>query len=190
VALRRCLALLLCVFAPANTVLTGPGPGPLGFSSGNDTYGFDFTVGATSLLVTDLGLWDVNSDGFSNAHIIGLWDNSGNLLGSVPIAAGTVDPLTGEFRYAPLVIPVTLAAGSTYVLGASYLAGDTDYDVIIFTGIKPHSTPRSPPGTELLQVVVSHSQAITWALVLWSDLTPSLRYWPVACPNSGLGHFW
>jgi Domain of unknown function (DUF4082) len=114
-------------WAQANTMVTDPGTVTPTVSSNSRTLGFDFTVGSTSLLVTALGLWDENQDGFNNSHSVGLWDNAGNLLGSVVLSSGTTDPLLGQFRYVTLTTPVTLLAGMTYVLGGSYLGGDADH---------------------------------------------------------------
>ena len=115
--------MLLCCsvsYGLANNIITNPGPGGTNSTDSNNTVGFDFTVGSAPLLIAALGLWDQNLDGFSDSHKVGIWDNSGNLLGSVAISAGTVNPLSGEFRYVTLLTPITLLAGTTYVLGASY----------------------------------------------------------------------
>src|SRR5437868_349178 len=122
------IVLLCCSvsYGRADTIITDPGTGIADISPGA-TVGFDFTVGSSPLLVTSLGLWDENQDGFANSHMVGLWDNSGNLLGSVTISPSTTDPLLGEFRYATLGSPVTLLAGTTYVLGGSYVRLDADH---------------------------------------------------------------
>ena len=67
-------------YGRANTIITNPGPGVVGTSGGSSTFGFDFTVGSAPIELTALGLWDENSDGFTNPHSIGLWDSSGTLL--------------------------------------------------------------------------------------------------------------
>ena len=113
-------------FSRANTIITNPGPGTPNLSIGATTAGFDFTVGSTPLSITALGVWDQNRNGLANSHTVGLWDISGNLLAQALISPGTVNPLTGDFRYATLATPVTLLAGSTYVLGATYVNFDLD----------------------------------------------------------------
>ena len=141
--------LLLCFtvsYGRADTIITNPGPGTVANSAGNNTLGFDFTVGAAPLLVTALGLWDFNQDGFANPHTVGLWDNSGKLLGSVLISPGTIDPISNQFRYATLVTPVTLLAGTTYVLGASYLQNDADADILNFSGDQATFDPAVAAG--------------------------------------------
>lgn len=118
----------------ANSIITDPGPGFVGFSGNSNTYGYDFTVGSSAIELTALGMWDENQDGFTNPHSIGLWDTAGNLLAKAFVGPGTVDPLVGEFRYAtiiPIVLgPVILSAGTTYVLGASYLGSDADQLIV------------------------------------------------------------
>jgi len=83
----------------------------------NGTYGYGFTIGSTSLRVTSLGLFGQN---LSTPHAVGIWDNSGSLLGTVTIPGGSVLPSEGGFEFSPLQNPVTLFAGQTYVLGANY----------------------------------------------------------------------
>ena len=113
-------------FSHANSIITNPGAGLVTTAINNTTAGFDFTVGSDSLMVTALGLWDQNRNGFTNSHTVGLWDNTGNLLAQVSISSGTSNPLTGDFRYVTLATPVTLNAGATYVLGATFRNGDLD----------------------------------------------------------------
>src|SRR5436309_1122273 len=86
----------------------------------------DYTVGAWSLGwafstntdvdVTALGFYDDNQDGLMEAHRVGIFDSAQNLLvfGEVNPAS----PLIGWFRYRD-VTPITLAAGQTYVIGAT-----------------------------------------------------------------------
>jgi len=92
------------------------------------TVGFTFTVGASNVLVTNLGYYDgPNSaaadvpgyvaDGLNNAHEVGIFDSTGNVVASATVAAGTVDIAIADFRYAALPAPVTLLAGATYTLG-------------------------------------------------------------------------
>ena len=126
----------------ANAIITNSGPGILNASGSNGNVGYDFTVGSTPLMITALGLWDGpqwNGDifvgsvggGFESEHVIGLWDNSGNLLAKAVMQIGMGDTLMGEFRYASVLIPtnpgpVILSAGTTYVLGAAYIEDDPD----------------------------------------------------------------
>ena len=141
ILLLVCVAALSCAanfHAHANTILTDAGSGLAGTVSGGN-FGYDFTVGSTPLMITALGLWDgPNSnlgnavgDGFASAHVIGLWDNSGNLLAQATMLIGATDTLMGEFRYSSVLTPtnpgpVILAANTTYVLGAAFAPRDPD----------------------------------------------------------------
>jgi hypothetical protein len=164
--LSICGAALVCgsgFHAPANTILTDAGPtaDPREASS-NENVGYDFTVGSTPLMITALGLWDGPKliggdpsgsvgDGFSSEHVIGLWDNSGNLLAKAVMQIGTGDTLIGEFRYASILIPtnpgpVILSANTTYVLGAAFLENDPDPFELNISGDQATFDPAVSPG--------------------------------------------
>jgi hypothetical protein len=129
-AVIACLLMCQIQDARANAIITNKGPGTDSTIGDFTTLGYDFAVGSAPLLVTSLGLWDQNQDGFTNGHTLGLWDNAGNLLATAAILPGTVDPLSGEFRYATLATSVTLMAGTTYVLGATYVDQDADHFIL------------------------------------------------------------
>lgn len=99
--------------------------------SGFDRDSYTGTVGVTfqatgTMVISELGFIDNNLDGNIIAHQVGLWNSMGTLLGSVTIPSGTSAPLIGEFRYESLATPITLASGSTYILGAYVQNGDGD----------------------------------------------------------------
>src|SRR5205823_556088 len=77
-------------------IVTSLGPGTTNAAGGDNTLGYDFTVGDTALIVTQLGLWDENGDGLVNAHSVGLWDDAGALLASVTVPSGTIGILDNE----------------------------------------------------------------------------------------------
>ena len=110
----------VATFASANTIITNPGPGSLFGTTANTTFGYDFTVGSSALELTALGIWDLQQNGLTESHTVSVWDTSGNLLATAVISAGTINPLVGEFRYAT-ISPIILSAGTTYVLGATYI---------------------------------------------------------------------
>ena len=94
------------------------------------TIGYQFTIGATNLQVTALGIWDGANDGSGSgadgllvAHDVGLWSSGGTLIGSVTVPSGTAAFLDGEFRYVSLLAPVQLTTGQIYSLGAYFPAG-------------------------------------------------------------------
>lgn len=105
--------------ARAGTVITSVS----GFSIGSNsqiTYGYNFTVGATSLQATALGVFNNGDVSFGDSHLAGLWDSGGTLLGAVSVASGAPADYAGDFAYANLSSPVTLTAGNTYTVGAFF----------------------------------------------------------------------
>lgn len=103
----------------AVTSITG---GSLSQTNPNLTYGFAFTVNQT-FEITALGYYDSGADGLTGAHIVGLYDSTGNtLLTSGTVQAGTASTLSNGYRYAP--VAYTLNAGS-YVLAGTSVDIDT-----------------------------------------------------------------
>jgi hypothetical protein len=88
------------------------------------TYGWEFQANS-SIIATQLGLWDQGADGLDFAHEVGLWNASGQLLASATVPAGTDAALIDDFRYVPIA-PVTLSVGENYILGAFYGADAMD----------------------------------------------------------------
>jgi PEP-CTERM motif len=97
------------------------------------TFGYTFTVGAHPISVTQLGFWDHNLDGLGEAHPITLWDATGITVpgGSTTVPSGTAGILIGSYRYESLGAPLTLAAGGSYTLGATWPGPVTDPTAII-----------------------------------------------------------
>lgn len=99
------------------------------------TRGWDFTVNS-SILVTDLGVWDANNtvfkgspgDGLTQPLTVSLWDNASQLLlAQATVPSGTTGALVDDFRYAALLTPVQLDPGHTYVVSVFYpQTGDPD----------------------------------------------------------------
>lgn len=88
------------------------------YTNGSWTFGIDFSVGRSNILVTALGYYDDAGNGFVDNHEVGLYDSVGNLLGSG--LATSASSLIGHFRYVDIT-PVTLLAGQTYrVVGVSH----------------------------------------------------------------------
>jgi len=98
------------------------------------TAGTKFTIGATSIIVSALGVQDVRvpsppatigepppptppPDGLQRSHQIGIWTASGTLVGSVTVMAGTSSTQTDSaWRYESLAQTIVLEAGETYFL--------------------------------------------------------------------------
>jgi len=148
--------------AQANTIITSPGPGIVDDFTANLNAGYDFTVGSAPLMITALGMWDgpeevqgsltgSAGDGFASEHVIGLWDNSGNLLAKAVMQIGTGDTLINGFRYSSVLIPINpgpviLSANTTYVLAAAFIANDPDTIVANFSGNQATFDPAVSPG--------------------------------------------
>ncbi|PZN96796.1 MAG: hypothetical protein DCF31_03145 [Alphaproteobacteria bacterium] len=97
---------------------------------GNPPFTLGWSFSATApVTISALGFFDADLDGLQESHELGLWNSSGTLLSSVTIGAGTVAPLTANFRYAA-VSPFTLTAGD-YFIGALFTSG---LDGVVFPG--------------------------------------------------------
>ena len=90
---------------------------------GQLSLGFVFTTNVP-ITVTSLGYYDDNDDGFVYDHIVGIYDEAGNLINSITLSAGTGDTLSGGFRYRS-VTPILLSGGTIYLLAAT-TGGDAD----------------------------------------------------------------
>lgn len=186
------LLLALALFAPqAQAVeyldIATSGVGTFTFSDA--VLGSEFTVGATGFDIVALGVYDFGGDGLLESHEVGIWDDSGTLLASTTVSAGTSDPLVGGFRYAS-ISTVSLTAGTTYHIGAYYAtaadpifnpftntAGDrtvdsavTMTDSVFITSSGGLSFPSSSAGTAVGYGGASYSttavpEPSSWALM-------------------------
>ena len=85
-------------------------------NTGTWTLGYSFQVN-TPITVTALAVYDNAGDGLNVRHDVGLWNAGGALLASTTVAAGTVAPIIGGYRYAA-ISGLALAAGDIYYVGA------------------------------------------------------------------------
>ena len=88
----------------------------------NWTRGFRFQA-TQDLTVTALGVYDIDLDGLTlNGAItgvdVGLWSDSGTLLGQVLVPGGTTAPILDGFRYENLSSNIDLTTGSFYRVAA------------------------------------------------------------------------
>src|SRR5262245_2241131 len=90
-------------------------PNPVGgvISGGDQTYGFAF-IAQANVTVVALGAFDLNADGLSEAHSVGVWDANTNLLVSATIPSGSATLVVDSFRYTS-ISPLVLSAGTQYV---------------------------------------------------------------------------
>ena len=105
-------------------IQTVSGGNPL--SVGPGTAGFSFTVGSAPLTIASLGVFDEFSDGvLSQSHEVGIWNATSQAL----VASANVTPtatFANSFFWVNLASPITLAAGTTYRIGAQYADIDLD----------------------------------------------------------------
>ena len=110
-------------------------PPPRSFTG---TRGWVFSnLGEDSIAITAVGVFDYAGDGLANSHEVGVWGNSGNLLGSATVPAGTQATLTDNYRYIPIA-PVIIPAHAQGIIAAAYLVGDLDDQV------RPYSLEFNP----------------------------------------------
>jgi len=115
----------------AQTLVTAPVSGTSGMFQ--DTIGYSFTVGSSSLRVTALSVYDSLGDGLLSSNTVGVWTNSGTLVSSVTFSAGTGAPLVDHFRSLS-VTPFDLVSGQTYRIGAFSLYGEDRYSGYVPNG--------------------------------------------------------
>lgn len=151
----------------ASAAVAGP---VLDFTGGNTvstirpiSVGWSFLV-TSPLTVTELGLFDVDADGFTSNHSVLLTDGAVTTLlasallttaGSVPVPSTSS---LGEWRFTPLQQPVTLQPG-TYGVFANF--GELDGDD--FVG---NATAFTIPGVQFLTPVAVLSGSVTPAPVV------------------------
>jgi hypothetical protein len=126
------------------------------FQNDGDTVGWSFTTSLTGQQITHLGFWDnpTVAGPITLSHPVGIWDNTGTLLGSVTVTPASA--ATGDFRYEPLLTAVPINPGTEYTLGAfygvanpasdGYTSGTTGQSVA--SGFTIMSTRRDPDGPQ------------------------------------------
>ena len=96
------------------------------------TYGYDFSVLASPVHVTALGMFESFADPLNARHNVGLWDAAGNLLASTTVdGTDTILASTsaiGQWRVVNIA-PITLGAGQ-YFAGVHYQQFDDDVLVL------------------------------------------------------------
>ena len=79
------------------------------------TYGWAFTLSG-AVLVTDLGLWDEDSDGLQYEHTVTIWDNTTMAVMAQTTVSNIGTTLVDGFRYISLASSVLLLPGD-YTIG-------------------------------------------------------------------------
>jgi len=170
-AVATAIALISQSFAmstPGLISLSNPSAGFGAFRS--QITGWSFTA-VEDFQITALGFADINnlfnqpaSIGLESQHSVTLWDISGTSLASVTVQQGTGSPIgpgtltfnggigDGVFRYETLATPVSLSAGSQYVISAFYQRFNSDpraFDVRTSVGI--YNSLITPTGSRFLE---------------------------------------
>jgi hypothetical protein len=113
----------------ALTSFTG---GSMATSGSDQLYGWQFTL-SSSVDVTALGVFDLNGNGLSISHDVGIFRLSDEaLLTSATVPAGTAGFLDSGFRYTSLGSPFVLSAGE-YVIAMTMPQGNNDFQFIQVT---------------------------------------------------------
>jgi len=121
--------------AQDNEAIIVPGLGSgFDYHQGSYDLGWYFVVNSP-ITITALGFYDDKKDGLTANHPVAVYDKATQQM----LAQATVspsDPLTGYFRYTPLVPPLALQQGHTYVLIT--LVGSENY--LAFNALDPSWT--------------------------------------------------
>ncbi len=104
---------------------TNPGGSWTG-AAANTTFGTPFVVGGSPITITSLGFFERGiNPGLASSHVVALYNQASQaLLGQVTVQAGTASTLHDGTRWEQLGTPITLAAGTAYML-AVMGGGDT-----------------------------------------------------------------
>lgn len=82
--------------------------------------GCQFQVGPNNVIVSHLGVFDINDDGLVISHNAGLFNANGStMLATVVVPSGTDAYLTNGYRWVPLDPPILLSSNTTYIVAGS-----------------------------------------------------------------------
>ncbi|MEI6073877.1 MAG: hypothetical protein WCS31_19005 [Verrucomicrobiae bacterium] len=119
------------------------------------SWGYAFTLSKDQILVS-LGIYDNSNggnghvgDGLAEAHIVALFDHSGEKIAEVTFAEGAAEADEAGFIYATptLGAGITLLANATYTLAASK---PTDADPFLWSDNPPENSPGTASGVTIL----------------------------------------
>ncbi len=116
----------------------------------NFNIGWEFTVGASAITVSQLGYFDFNQDGLATTHDVAIWTTGGSQVISATVASGTGGSLNGKFRYTTIANTV-LTANTTYIISGTsgtvdeFALGSTSGFPVTLTGL------TVDPGISLVQ---------------------------------------
>jgi hypothetical protein len=126
--------------------------------------------------VTDLGFFDLRSDGLNTFHEVGIWDGDRTLLVSATVPTGSASALIGEYRYVG-VERVLLRAGMAYVIGAT-----ANVPLSVPAAFDPDPYPNDTIEINPEHIVLDPLLSLTLADLYISDPQGSV-YAPLAYPS-------
>ena len=148
------LAMTTTSQAGVTALLSDAGTGrPIGNSP--YSWGYAFTLSKDQILVS-LGIYDYSNganghvgDGLAEAHIVALFDHSGEKIAEVTFAEGAAGADEAGFIYATptLGAGITLLANATYTLAVSQPTGA---DAFRWSDNPPENSPRTASGVTIL----------------------------------------
>jgi len=123
--LMLALGTLPASFAQTTEMLhsTPPTPARDNYTGG---LGCVFQTGSSNVVVSHLGVFDINGDGLAASHNAGLFTSGGTMLATVTVPAGTDAYFTNGFRWVPLDPPVMLSSNTSYIVASLVAASDGD----------------------------------------------------------------
>ena len=155
------------------------------------TYGYAFYVGANSLSVEQLGVYDSYGNGLVSQNKVGIWSSSGDLIVAAEIGAGNSAPRTGtssgggffsnSFRWVTLASSTSLSANTTYYLGASANGGMFMEDISSASGT---SQFLAPDVTYLGSFMNNLTFAFSSGLAVENIVGPNMIYTVIPEPSS------
>lgn len=141
--MKKCLLVLgslalAATSAHADTQGVTLAPGGTTTRNGFWTLGYSFMANV-NITATSLSAWDDRGDGFISGPLrVGLWDSAGNLLASTFVDVN--DPLSGDGFRSRAIAPVSLTAGSVYVVGAQNLSDNYYFNTFGNQTVAPEIT--------------------------------------------------
>src|SRR5689334_2489579 len=113
---------------PIDAVTANTAPGVFSVCGGF-TCGWEF-IPTTNISVVALGQYDMAADGLAANASVALWTDTGVMLSSAIVPAGTGATLSNGVRYVPIA-PLVLLAGAHYVIGSSAPSDGDDYNAAL-----------------------------------------------------------
>ncbi|MEB3333771.1 MAG: hypothetical protein VKP70_02170 [Cyanobacteriota bacterium] len=107
---------------PTTVDVVGGNPGFRG------TIGYDFTLGQARRL-EQLGFWDHLEDGLLSSHTVSVFDDSGGLVASGVVPAGSGASLRDGIRW--VSIPALVLSPGRYVIGATMEGDPAMFDEVV-----------------------------------------------------------